>query len=168
MTDKERFPSQKLDQYMLRFPDGMRDRIKAAATENGRSMNAEIISTLEEAYPAPKSYAQELLLTKAVMAMANRALEVGSIDIKSHRKQSNRISSFSKYRFPGINFATEIEGVTFHDIGGFGDLTIDELLEWSDAIENWIEYQQEPPDQIPESLGGFSAALTPRKTRKTD
>lgn len=32
---------------MLRFPDGMRDRIAELAKENGRSMNAEIITRLE-------------------------------------------------------------------------------------------------------------------------
>lgn len=37
---------------MLRLPDGMRDRIKRVADFNGRSMNAEIVTTLEEAYPA--------------------------------------------------------------------------------------------------------------------
>ena len=42
-----------VDRYMLRLPDGMRDRIKAAAAENNRSMNAEIVATLEEKYPAP-------------------------------------------------------------------------------------------------------------------
>lgn len=31
----------------------MRDRIKAAAEANNRSMNAEIVATLEEKYPAP-------------------------------------------------------------------------------------------------------------------
>jgi hypothetical protein len=36
------------DQFMLRMPDGMRDRIAAAARDNGRSMNAEIVSRLEE------------------------------------------------------------------------------------------------------------------------
>jgi hypothetical protein len=39
------------DQYMLRLPDGMRDRIRAAAERNNRSMNAEIVATLEEKYP---------------------------------------------------------------------------------------------------------------------
>ncbi len=33
------------------MPDGLRDRIKAAAERNGRSMNTEIISTLELMYP---------------------------------------------------------------------------------------------------------------------
>lgn len=36
------------EQYMVRFPPGMRDRIKVAASENGRSMNSEIIARLEE------------------------------------------------------------------------------------------------------------------------
>lgn len=40
--------SRKLDQYIVRFPDGMRDALKADADKNGRSMNAEIISRLVE------------------------------------------------------------------------------------------------------------------------
>lgn len=39
------------DKFMLRLPDGMRDRIKAAADGNNRSMNAEIVATLEDKYP---------------------------------------------------------------------------------------------------------------------
>lgn len=45
-------PGQGADQFNVRFPPGMRDRIKVAADINGRSMNAEIIATLEERYPA--------------------------------------------------------------------------------------------------------------------
>lgn len=40
-------PSRKLDQYIVRFPDGMRDQLKEAAKENNRSLNAEIIARLE-------------------------------------------------------------------------------------------------------------------------
>ena len=47
------YPSDKQDQYMVRFPEGMRDRIKKVATQNNRSMNAEIVSVLEEAFPKP-------------------------------------------------------------------------------------------------------------------
>jgi plasmid stability protein len=35
------------DKYVLRLPDGMRDRLKAEAARNGRSMNAEIVQRLE-------------------------------------------------------------------------------------------------------------------------
>lgn len=39
------------EQFIVRLPDGMRDRIKKKAEQNGRSMNAEIVWTLENAYP---------------------------------------------------------------------------------------------------------------------
>lgn len=45
-----------LGQIVIRPPEGMRDRIKAAAEVNNRSMNAEIVATLEDAYPAPFQY----------------------------------------------------------------------------------------------------------------
>lgn len=38
--------------FMLRIPEGLRDRIKAAAKENGRSMNTEIIRALTAMFPA--------------------------------------------------------------------------------------------------------------------
>jgi len=44
------YPSDKQDQYMVRFPDGMRDRLKAAAAQNKRSMNAEIVARLEASF----------------------------------------------------------------------------------------------------------------------
>jgi len=47
-------PGRASDQFALRLPDGMRERIKAAADQNNRSMNAEIVATLERAYPLPK------------------------------------------------------------------------------------------------------------------
>lgn len=38
------------DQYLLRLPSKLRERIKKIADRNGRSMNSEIIETLERAY----------------------------------------------------------------------------------------------------------------------
>ena len=45
-------PSRKLDQYIVRLPDGMRERVKAAADYNARSMNAEIVAALERHFRA--------------------------------------------------------------------------------------------------------------------
>lgn len=42
------------DKFIVRLPQGMRDRIKLAADGNNRSMNAEIVAALEDKYPAPK------------------------------------------------------------------------------------------------------------------
>lgn len=45
-----RAPSQKLDQYIVRLPDGMRDRLKSAAEGHKRSMNAEIVDRLDRSF----------------------------------------------------------------------------------------------------------------------
>jgi len=49
------FPSAKQDQFVLRFPNGLRDRIKTYAEAHGRSMNAEIVRILEREFPEPWS-----------------------------------------------------------------------------------------------------------------
>lgn len=38
------------DQFVVRFPDGMRDKIAEAAKDNNRSMNAEIVARLEDSF----------------------------------------------------------------------------------------------------------------------
>lgn len=40
-------PSRDLNKFIVRLPEGMRERIAAKAKENNRSMNAEIVSRLE-------------------------------------------------------------------------------------------------------------------------
>lgn len=54
------FPSRSLDKIVIRLPDGLRGRIREAAKISGRSMNAEIVSTLTAAYPKTTN-AYELL-----------------------------------------------------------------------------------------------------------
>ena len=46
-NEKPTYPSRLAEQFVVRFPDGMRDRLKEAAHANGRSMNAEIIARLQ-------------------------------------------------------------------------------------------------------------------------
>lgn len=82
------------DKFMLRLPDGMRERIKVAAETNNRSMNSEIVAALEEKFPPPRSIVevvkQQVLLDLLAAApedreehvrLANRALiQAGSPD----------------------------------------------------------------------------------------
>ncbi len=49
MTEKK-YPSHTLDKFQLRLPEGMRQQIKEAAKESGRSMNAEIVYRLEQSF----------------------------------------------------------------------------------------------------------------------
>lgn len=60
MSEKDKYPSELAERFQVRLPAGLRDRIKAEAERNGRSMNTEIVSTLEEAYPDPDQLAREL------------------------------------------------------------------------------------------------------------
>lgn len=46
-------PVQPQDKYVLRLPDGLRDRIKAKSELHGRSMNTEIVRVLEREFPEP-------------------------------------------------------------------------------------------------------------------
>ena len=50
MAKRKLYPSEQQDRLIIRFPDGMRDRIAALAKANGRSMNAEIISMVEASF----------------------------------------------------------------------------------------------------------------------
>ena len=43
------------DQFPLRLPPGMRDQIKRAADDSGRSMNSEILEVLREVFPEEPS-----------------------------------------------------------------------------------------------------------------
>lgn len=50
MRERKNYPSFQADQFNVRFPAGVRDRIAATAKENGRSMNAEIVARLERSF----------------------------------------------------------------------------------------------------------------------
>jgi hypothetical protein len=49
-SEENSYPSDKADKVLVRMPDGMRDRIKAAAKEHNRTMNAEIIDRLDRSF----------------------------------------------------------------------------------------------------------------------
>ncbi|PZP58300.1 MAG: hypothetical protein DI597_19400 [Pseudoxanthomonas spadix] len=62
---KTDFPSQGLDKYVVRFPEGMRERIAEAAKANNRSMNAEIIGRLEASFLDEQRGAEALAAVQA-------------------------------------------------------------------------------------------------------
>lgn len=55
----KRYPSQIADKFMLRFDEGMRERMKAVAARNRRSMNAEINIRLAASLAADEDRASE-------------------------------------------------------------------------------------------------------------
>ena len=58
MTTKP--PSRSADQFVLRLPEGMRPKIAELAKSNNRSMNAEIVSRLEESLEPRRAVAIDI------------------------------------------------------------------------------------------------------------
>lgn len=57
------YPSQTQDRYIVRMPEGMRERIAEAAKANNRSMNAEIIARLEGTFARDEPAQEALVVT---------------------------------------------------------------------------------------------------------
>lgn len=73
------YPSHQQDQYVIRFPEGLRTRIKEEAARNRRSMNAEMIFHLERAYaPAAATGEVSQAKTPAAASSNNAALAGGA------------------------------------------------------------------------------------------
>lgn len=47
---KKTYPSDEQERFLVRLPQGMRDRIAEVAKANNRSMNAEIVARLERSF----------------------------------------------------------------------------------------------------------------------
>lgn len=73
---------------MVRFPDGMRERIKGHADKNGQSLNTAIIMALDAVYPEPaepESVNQKLLQSAMTLAgQWSAALEAMGADPEQH------------------------------------------------------------------------------------
>lgn len=76
------FPSQQQDKFVLRLPDGLRDRIKNVAANNNRSMNAEVVDTLEKKYPAP-IMPDDLLISTIQKALTDGGLTETDAELKT-------------------------------------------------------------------------------------
>ena len=91
MADKQ-YPSDKQDKFMLRFPEGMRERIRVAAEKNGRSMNAEIVSRLDESFRS----AEMLERVSDMSADLDRKLAETREELASMEKARAEASNFIK------------------------------------------------------------------------
>ncbi len=86
-------PTQTDPQFKLRLPANLKRRIEQNAKENNRSINAEIVSALEEAYPKPKpslilKLGLRILLRKSFHKITRPALIDAAAEEGSKAKES--------------------------------------------------------------------------------
>ncbi len=92
MTDGR--PGRGSDQFPLRLPDGMRDRLKDEAQKNKRSMNAEIIARLEASFTAP--FREDVLVNQDFVDAFRKwiseefVLDEGKLHLKTGNKPKRR------------------------------------------------------------------------------
>jgi hypothetical protein len=51
--ERKPYPSEMQDRFVLRLPDGLREKVAAAAQQADRSMNAEFVRRIEQSFEAP-------------------------------------------------------------------------------------------------------------------
>lgn len=61
------------NQFQLRLPPGLRERIKAYADAHGRSMNAAIVEVLEREFPEPWTLEQRIHQLSGALAIMREA-----------------------------------------------------------------------------------------------
>lgn len=115
MSDK---PVKDYDKFVVRLPNGMRDAIADRAKANGRSMNAEIVQTLEDSFKdktlnnSIASLSMALDSFKKVESAMTQALEAKDKHLKSITDltyvQSDYIAALKEILKTKFNFDVEL------------------------------------------------------------
>lgn len=91
-------PSRTADQFVVRLPDGMRDRIAEAAAANKRSMNAEIVARLEDSFRERGNQGNSDMFLFILLDAAGRI--VGWDDIAAALSE---VAKTMKVRYPSVS-----------------------------------------------------------------
>lgn len=82
MEQRDAYPSELKDRFILRLPEGMRDRVADLARANGRSMNAEFVARLQTALdvvPSPQAEAADELAKSRAQTITAMEFLQGSL-----------------------------------------------------------------------------------------
>ncbi|MBO0905569.1 Arc family DNA-binding protein [Jiella sonneratiae] len=93
------------DQYMLRFPPGLRDRVKAYAELQGRSMNDEIIRILENEFPEPEGIEERVSRLLGLIAVLKAGEENPPVN-RLFNELVDTLRSISDGTLGGVDEAT--------------------------------------------------------------
>lgn len=101
----KRTPVRQQDQFLVRLPDGMRERIKAKADRVGISMNEAIVWCLKQYFPAPQTLDQKIneLIEMAAMLKGDDTEKVidtliGEIDVALRQLSDKKLIASPNFR----------------------------------------------------------------------
>lgn len=86
--------SRDADKYIVRFPDGMRERIAEAAKANNRSMNAEIVARLQASFAstAPDATAENLAEAWELLRSLHRRKDMLAVKVGAYQAEALQIA----------------------------------------------------------------------------
>lgn len=152
---------------MMRFPDGMRDQLKAAAEANNRSMNAEIVDRLEQSFEVWPRVSIPAYMAKRGMIAAP------PLKAEYERKLDAFAEQLFKRLFPDLDeYISQIDAIFFQAIRDKGaedeEALRNEYFEFIVPFLRKLGYSRDRPDpnnpdDVPEALWraklrGYSAA----------
>lgn len=146
MAEKQ-YPSERKDRYIVRLPDGMRDKIKAAAT-GGRSMNDIVVAALEQYFRleeereagwrwVPPKYQIDLGLIGELEAIANADEFAMPVPVSINAA----ISSYIALHYGDRNDEAETDrfAVTDEGLGAFAMFENERVSTRLDRIERLLQ-----------------------------
>ncbi|MDT6940705.1 Arc family DNA-binding protein [Brucella pseudogrignonensis] len=141
-------PVQPQDKYVLRLPDGLRDRIKAHADREGTSMNYEIVRVLEREWPEQ-------------WPLGKRLQELGdALSLLSAGKTDPRVQQFI------TDFEETVHGIITGRVTDVDPETRDAVGElWSNYRERQAEIEADlyEPEYSDEELRAMEVVGRPEK-----
>jgi len=85
--------SRESDKFILRLPDGMRERLTEVAESQGRTMNAVVIGALAEYLADAKSLESQLAgIEKAILALTDKVAEQNQAVIQIVKENADKRS----------------------------------------------------------------------------
>lgn len=121
------------DQFIVRLPEGMRNRIKAKAERAGMSMNEAIVWCLEKHFPEPKTLEEKIdELVEAVAVLKGDDTYKGVDRLVA--EVNTVLSDVYEKRLKSAN-------------PEFAEMVADRFLRWQEQeAENWRDQHEDPFD----------------------
>ncbi|OKL45451.1 Arc family DNA-binding protein [Pseudovibrio exalbescens] len=118
------------EQFVVRLPDGMRDKIALAAKENNRSMNAEIVARLEMTFVAPTISRLKWLLETMERVLGNSKFSLSRL--------AEAIGEETPYRLERV--FSGAEEPTFR--------LLDSIAEYCAVNSDWLKHGDSVPFKV--------------------